>query len=266
MKIFFFTGSHPRHMFIANMLHQAGLLHGLLIETREEFVPPPPAGLADVDRENFIRHFRDRSDAEKRFFGSNSVATFSDIPIKRVNQEELNGPDVSRWVMEHSPDVVISYGVHMIREETLNVFPKHAWNIHGGLSPWYRGNITLFWPFYFLQPNWAGMTIHKLTSKLDGGPILHHSVPKLERGDGVHDVACRAVVQVAKDLVQILTMLQNGKEFVEVPQKSNGKLFTSADWKPQHLRLIYNYYNNDIVDRYLDGELGDTQPPLIRAF
>ncbi|BDG45790.1 MULTISPECIES: formyltransferase family protein [Parageobacillus] len=87
----------------------------------------------------------------------------------------------------------MTYGVNKIDDHVIDMLPDYAWNIHGGLSPWYRGNITLFWPFYMLRPNWAGMTIHRLTSKLDGGDIVHHSVPKLEYGDGIHDVACKAV-------------------------------------------------------------------------
>ena len=151
-------------------------------------------------------------------------------------------------------------------EKVVSNLPKNSFNIHGGLSPWYRGNITLFWPFYFLKPNWAGMTIHKLTDKIDGGDILHHSIPELCRGDGIHDVACKAVIKVSEDLLTILSILNEGKELQLVEQKSFGKLFNSLDWKPQHLRLIYNTFDNDIVDRFLDGELGYDEPNLIKAF
>ncbi|MED1420448.1 hypothetical protein [Bacillus smithii] len=109
------------------------------------------------------------------------------------------------------------------------------------------------------------MTIHRLTSKLDGGDIIHHSVPKLEYGDGIHDVACKAVKKAAHDLVEILKRLKNGKVPSYVPQKSNGKLFVGTDWTPQHLRLIYQTFNNDIVDYYLDGKLTHVEPKLVNA-
>jgi len=95
---------------------------------------------------------------------------------------------------------------------------------------------------------------------------VHHAVPQLVRGDGIHDTACRAVVQVAEDLVAILRMVEQGATIEEVPQRSSGKLFLGEDWKPQHLRLIYNTFDNDIVDQYLDGNLGHQEPPLIKAF
>lgn len=264
MKVLFMTGSHPRHRHVASSLRDAGFLSALVIEEREEFVPSPPPGLLEKDRLLFIRHFQERETAEHRAFNSEQVEW--EIPVYNTTPSQLNSVEVKQWVASQNPDVVITFGVHKINQDLLDEFPEYSWNIHGGLSPWYRGNITLFWPFYFLKPNWSGMTIHRLTSKLDGGGIIHHSVPKLNFGEGVHDVASNAVKQAALDIVTILHKLSKGEEVIEVPQKSSGKLFTSNDWEPQHLRVIYELFNNDIVDHYLRGELGKTEPPLIRAF
>ncbi len=266
LRVVLFTGSHPRHLYLAKILMCAGFLKGLLVEERSQFIPQPPAGLNEIDQNNFIRHFRDRADAEERTFGKINQGYFKDMSLLNVSRGELNSEKVLKWVKDIEPDIVISYGVHIINNALLSEFPEYSWNIHGGLSPWYRGCITLFWPFYFLQPNWAGMTIHYLSAKLDGGDIVHHSVPELKYGDGVHDVAARAVSQVAEDLVKILQRVEEGRSVPKEKQKSNGKLFLARDWKPQHLRLIYNTFNNDIVDHYLDGNLSSASPPLVRAF
>lgn len=267
MKVLFLAGSHPRHMYIAKKLYDNQYLDGLLIEKRENFVPQPPEGLCDLDKNNFIRHFKDREESEAKFFGKITDVIFNDSVRKiKVNKEQLNSDKVKKWICDFNPDVVLSYGIHKLSNEFLSILPAYSFNIHGGLSPWFRGNITLFWPFYFLKPNWAGMTVHYLTERIDGGDIIHHSVPKLFKGDGVHDVACRAVIQVAEDLIAILKLIEEGKKLKGVPQGTLGKLFISSDWKPQHLRLIYNTFNNDIVDRFLDGELGYDEPKLVRAF
>ncbi|RXT04460.1 formyltransferase family protein [Ammoniphilus sp. CFH 90114] len=267
MKVILLTGSHPRHLFIAKSLYKSGFLQGLLLEQREDFTPAPPDGLNESDRRNFLRHFRDRDEAEYRMFGEqHDIAAFHGVPVHETSSEQLNSLPVRNWIVGQRADIVLSYGIHKLSDDLLEVMPEQAWNIHGGLSPWYRGAITLFWPFYFLQPNWAGMTIHKLSSRLDAGDILHHSVPELMRGDGIHDVACRAVWQVAQDLLKILDKVKGGEAVKAVPQKSSGKLFLARDWTPQHLRLIYDTFDNDIVDRFLDGDLGYQEPPLVRAF
>lgn len=263
MKIVVMTGSHPRHFYVVNQLVDLGIVAGHVIEEREEFMPQPPAWLEGIDRDNFIRHFQDREEAELRFFSGNDRVKES-IPSFRVTRETLNSDGTLKWIQEISPDIVISYGVHKLDEKLLKKFPEHSWNIHGGLSPWFRGNITLFWPFFMLRPNWAGMTIHRLTERLDGGDIVHHSVPKLEYGDGVHDVACKAVQQVGQDLKKILSTIQL-EDIQYVPQKGTGKLFVGTDWTPQHLRLVYQTYNNDIVDHFLDGKLVKIEPNLVNA-
>lgn len=267
MKVLFLTGSHPRHLYIAKKLYKAGHLKGLIIEKREDFVPSVPNNLQDLDKNNYIRHFREREEAEYKWFGQVNYDDF-DEGIKRlyITVDELNSEKTINWISEFKPDIVLSYGIHKLDEKVLSTMPKNAFNIHGGLSPWYRGNTTLFWPFYFLKPNWAGMTIHQLTDKIDGGDILHHSTPELTKGDGIHDVACKSVIKVSEDLITILNMFNEGKEILKVEQKSYGKLFNSSDWKPQHLRMIYNVFNNDIVDKFLDGELGYDEPKLIKAF
>ena len=52
----------------------------------------------------------------------------------------------------------------------------------------------MFWPFYFLEPAMAGTTYHIIDKYVDTGEILHNNVPKLKKGDGLHDVACKAII------------------------------------------------------------------------
>lgn len=264
MKVLLLTGSHPRHFYVVNQLAEAGLVVGHVVEMREAFIPQPPSDLEEIDRVNFIRHFADRDEAERRHFAGHTEV-YRNIPTLKLTLEELNCKETIEWVKKLDFDVAISYGVHKLHNEFLEVLGEHAWNIHGGLSPWYKGNTTLFWPFIMLRPNWAGMTIHRLSPRLDGGDIVHQSVPELSYGDGIHDVACKAVIQVAKDLRKILTTIPL-EDIQYIPQKGNGKLWIGTDWLPQHLRFVYNTYNNDIVDQFLDGKLPRLDPPLISAF
>lgn len=266
-KIVIMIGSHLRHLYVADLLKKAGRLAGVIIEEREVFLPSPPEDIPEHDKENFRLHFKKRDEAEKKAFGNLSVEDIQkDIPHLSVTESTLNGDKVVEFLKSHPADYLFTYGVHKIEDRIIKLYEGKCFNIHGGLSPWYRGNTTLFWPFYFLKPNWAGMTIHRLTRKLDGGEILHHSVPELAYGDGIHDVACKAVKKVAGDIIEILKAADEGKELECYPQKSAGKLFMSRDWTPQTLRLIYDVFDDKIVDRYLEGELTRDDPNLISFF
>lgn len=49
-------------------------------------------------------------------------------------------------------------------------------------------------------------------------------------------------------------------------QETSGRIWRSVDWRPAHLHLIYEVYQNRIVDRQLRGELGGKMPTLVRQF
>jgi hypothetical protein len=265
MSVLLLTGSHPRHYFVASALAEAGLLAAHVIEKREAFVPKPPDDIDDDLKALFIRHFREREEVEQEFFGG-ANREFPGIPTLEVSREELNGPGVREFAGAISAGIALSYGVHFLKQETLAAFPETCWNVHGGLSPWYRGCITMFWPSYMLEPQMTGITVHQLTGKLDGGPIVHQCPAPLIKGDGLHQLAARAVTRFAEELPRLLEMHIAGELALPQKQKSAGKLWLERDWRPEHLRLIYEVYRNRIVDRYLEGEFAQYEPDLIRQF
>ena len=83
---------------------------------------------------------------------------------------------------------------------------KKIINIHLGLSPEYKGSATLLWPFYFLEPQYAGVTNHKITNKTDSGDILHQILPKFSKSDGIHEVSCKLIKKACKDIVKLVKL------------------------------------------------------------
>lgn len=263
MKIIFLTGSHPRHSFIANTLFGNNLLSGLIIEERGEHVPIPPDNLNKNLKNLFTLHFTKRAESEKKFFGD---AVFPQPKTLRISTEELNTDKVINFIKEIKPDLIISYGVHILSDKVINACKGEAWNIHGGLSPWYRGNITHFWPSYFLEPQMTGMTIHNLTQQLDAGEIIHQNSAQLVKGDGVHDIACRAVLGIAKELPLVIEKFKRDGALKKYTHKTSGKIWTSQDWRPEHLTLIYEFFDDKIVDYALEGKIRGRVPKLYRQF
>jgi folate-dependent phosphoribosylglycinamide formyltransferase PurN len=267
MSIVFMTGSHPRHLYMACAVARSKNLKGVIVEEREEHIPTPPQGLAGPTRALFERHFRDRSDSEARFFASaRAPAELQGVETMRVSLEELNGPKTWAFIDRLQPEILLSYGVHKLTQETLHHAKGHSWNVHGGLSPWYRGVITHFWPSYMLEPQMTGMTVHETTVAIDGGDIVHQTVADLVRGDRVHDLACRAVAALAAEIPDLLARTFDGRLKPLVRQKTTGRIWRAADWRPAHLHLVYDYYGNRVVDRFLDGEFGSDAPRLVRQF
>ena len=103
-----------------------------------------------------------RYEAEKKYFGSQTLPS---CPILKVDTDKLNSQESVDFVKKINPDVVLIYGSGLIKEPLYSTLPKNAINLHLGLSPNYKGAATLFWPFYFMEPTYAGSTFHYITDK-----------------------------------------------------------------------------------------------------
>jgi len=267
LKILIISGTHSRHLFVNESIINNYEECAAIIMDRENILPKPPKGINFHDQNNFLKHFQERYNIEKSVFGElNAQKVFSKIKTLFCQPASLNSKKSADFVRAFAPDIAFIFGPDLIKDPLLNVLPLHRINLHLGLSPWYRGSATLFWPFYFLQPQFAGVTFHQILPQADAGPILHQSVPKLYQGDGIHDVGARAVVQAKKDLIRLLEMISKGSQWNYTKQKSQGKLFLVRDFHPTHLRLIYDSFDNKIVEAYLNDELENKKPKLTKAF
>ncbi|WP_417449916.1 formyltransferase family protein [Kordiimonas sp.] len=263
MKVVFVTGDHPRHSYIARALARTGYLTAIVSERRDAFMPEPPAHLGDPLKTLFRHHFQKREESEARHF---STLEWPNVPRHDTTADALNGSEVQSLLTRYKPELLLSYGCHMLSPETLACVPGERWNIHGGLSPWYRGAITHFWPSYMLEPQMTGMTVHDLTTALDAGDVVHQCAADLMRGDGLHDLAARAVLKLADELLILLEKLASGGNIIKHAHKTSGKLWPSRDWRAEHLHMIYEVYGDRVVDHYLDGAFEQKEPKLHRQF
>lgn len=263
MRIAWIGGSHPRHLYYINTIAAEYPLAGALIEARENLIPQPPDRLLASDRANFVRHFENRARAEARFFGEQP---YPDCPRLETDDEDLNSQRSVEFILSVEPDLVLIFGSGLVKDPLYAALPRHAINLHLGLSPRYRGAATLFWPFYFLEPPYAGTTFHYIVAEPDAGDVVHQVTPELAAGDGIHDVACKAVVASANDAVELLRVFEQEGRWRTHRQRGTGKNFLASDFKAEHLRMIYDVYNDDLVRRYLEGALPSKEPTLFRQF
>lgn len=230
-------------------------------------IPEVPNYMSEDEGKIFKKHFLLRDEMEKKFFASDFCIKDIELPKLEVTKETLNDEKTKIFIQKLKPDFIILYGPSLLDREFIRLFTGKIFNLHGGLSPWYKGAATMFWPFYFLEPNFVGTTLHYITEKIDGGNIIHQSVPKLEYGDSMHQTACKAIVKAWDDLKEIVKKLEQGADSQGVPQKRNGKLFLTTDFRAEHLRLVYELFEDKIIDLYLDKKINvNHKPDLIRLF
>lgn len=263
MRIFWIGGNHPRHLYYINQISKKFEITGSIVQMRENLMPSPPDNISEIDRKNFIRHFETRKKKEREYFGNQKLPN---CDILEVTSETLNSAKSTLWLETKSPDVVLIFGSDLIMNSLYSVLPKDSINLHLGLSPRYRGAATLFWPFYFLEPNLAGSTLHYIISEPDAGEIIHQCTPELSLNDGIHDVGCKTVISSSDEVIKLLEFKEKNIAWKRFKQKGTGKNFMSTDFRPEHLRVIYNLFDDDIVKQYLNGNISSKTFNLIKQF
>ena len=150
------------------------------------------------------------------------------------------------------PDVVLVFGTGLLREPLLSTFAGRIINLHLGLSPYYRGAGTNFWPLVNREPEYVGATIHYLDSGIDTGAILAHARPAIAAGDGPHDIGNKTIVAAADALVGAAAIHVAGAAR-PVPQWSAGRLYLRKHFNADAVRQLYRNFETGMIDDYLSA-------------
>ena len=263
MKAILFSGNHPRHLFVNKEIlkHFNEVL--VIVMEREELIPSPPDDVSPLDAALFSKHFTNRHLVEKHIYGDLCPEkVFCDVETSFIRPEQLNTPQIAKKVADFDADFCFIFGVDLILQPVINILPANKINLHLGLSPYYKGAATLFWPFFHLQPQFCGVTFHQITEQPDAGAIIHQSVPCLEYGDKIHDIGAKCVIKAKEDLSKIIQHFKLHFGFKGKIQKTSGRNWRSSDFHASHLRVVYQLFDDNIVDLHLSGNLTNKNPNL----
>lgn len=262
--ILLLIGDHPRNLHLMNIIIEnfksENEIH-VILQKRKNLIPPSNKEYSDEFTNLFNLHFQRRQNSEIFFFKKNYLP--KNINTLNVNLEMLNSDETIEFVKKTNFKLCFSFGIGVVKKKLLEALPELSINIHTGITPRYKGDACNFWPFYFFEPNWAGVTFHKLSEKVDDGEILHQITPELNYNDGIHDVSCKAVIKASSDVLKIIDNFNRGKQFIFIKSKDEGRYFRAKDFSPIHLKTIYDYYDDKVVNLYLEKIINPLKVNLI---
>ena len=272
MKVIVITGSHPRNLSILNKLYQNNKIEiaGFIMFKREEIIPKPNNNLDEKLKKLWEIHFKKRQESEKKYydFDLDFIKNLKNQIIINDNKE-FNGLEVLNFIKSIDADACFIQGCPIIKDPILSSLPPYTINLHLGLIPYYKGSITAFWPFYYLEPGMLGTTYHIIDKYVDTGEIIHQNVPTLDYGDTMHDASCKALLSALNDIDLVVDeIIDRQKNNIKITKdynlKNKGRLFKKSDWKPEMLIKIYSEYKDNIVDLFLNGKINSETPNLIK--
>jgi methionyl-tRNA formyltransferase len=148
------------------------------------------------------------------------------------------------------PDVVLVFGTGLLKAPLIGAFDGRILNIHLGLSPYYRGAGTNFWPLVNREPEYCGATIHFLDGGVDSGPIVLHVRPEISSGDGPHDIGNKTIVAAAEALVRVARAHVESPLY-GIPQSAGGRVYKRADFTAAAVERLYANFADGMIGEYL---------------
>jgi folate-dependent phosphoribosylglycinamide formyltransferase PurN len=226
-------GSAPRHVYVANRLCRSLDVRAIVQEVGRRITPAKLASLAkpNVAARKIGRWLRDRrrysGNREAEFFFGAEQVRF-DRPDLLRPAEHINEPAVSEAVQRLAPDAVAVFGTSLIRPPLLGQGRLGMLNLHGGLSPDYRGADCTFWALYNREPARVGCTLHFINAGIDTGALIAHVCPEVRGGDDELLLFWRAVRDGAEVYVEAIERLARGEALGE-RQDRKGRLYQVKD-------------------------------------
>lgn len=235
-------GCSPRHLYVANALCEATEVLAIVQETGSELNMRKL--LRTMRPDNFYRKswrwLRDR----RRYYGNPEARYFFADEAPKLDQPELvnevphiNHPDVVQLANELKPDLIAVFGTSLIRGELLQQDRLGIVNLHGGLSPEYRGADCTFWALYNKEPEKVGCTLHFIDQGIDTGRLIAHVSPEVRPDDNELLLFWRSVKESASVYAELMQRLAYG-ESPGVPQHDKGCLYQVKQRGLSHERKV----------------------------
>lgn len=150
---------------------------------------------------------------------SEGIEAYQRIPRSLIRTNcDVRDPRSHEFLRSLCPDVTLCLGGPVYPRPFIDASPLTL-NFHSGVSPIYNGTASIQFAFANGHPHLCGGTVMMMSGEVDGGRILGHYLPGIDRGDSPDSLFRKTVRGAPVMYARILEYLQTGTGVVQyVPQ------------------------------------------------
>ncbi|NOQ31404.1 MAG: hypothetical protein GQ570_09800 [Helicobacteraceae bacterium] len=249
-NIVILTGSEQRHAFIRKSLALNNNINVMksYCEIKDGSLDKVVSTYNDdLQKEHLVA----RKQSEEDFFNSlNIIAPDMSNPYF-ITKGTINEDSNIQEIISLNPDLIIAYGCSLIKPKLINFFKQRFFNIHLGLSPYYRGSGTNFFPLVNAELEYVGATFMYIDEGIDTGDIIHQIRARVFKNDTPHQIGNRLISDIAIECIKIVNNSDVLKSIIQPKDKKNGKYYKQSDFTPAAVAKVYSNFNKGIVNTYL---------------
>ena len=266
MKILIITGSGLRHTFFRKAIAldpSITVLKAYCEETTKNLQSTINYNNQDSDIQ--VTHLAQREQSEKDFFLpfislTPNLSSSMYIPFGEVNKQNIYNE-----MIQLNPDLIVAYGCSLIKKRLIKAFEGKFLNVHLGLSPYYRGTATNFWPLVNNEPEYVGATFMYIDEGIDTGEIIHQIRPTIIPGDTPHQIGNRLISEMVLCYIKIINNIKKLKRFPYPNGNIKSKLYFRKQFSPESVHQLYNNFKHGMIDDYLiNKQQRDKNVPIFK--
>ncbi len=271
MRVVVFTSSNLRHKAFAKRIisSKSLMVEGVFLEKEKSI---NKVLISDEKSTLLKEHLFLRDIAERDFFEWYVNNTNqSNSKISEVDRNWFSTKECLRIVEKINPDIIMVYGTTIIKGDLIRIFEKRIINLHLGLSPYYRGAGTNFFPFVNNQPEYAGATLLYLDSGIDTGEIIHQFRPVIYKNDSFHQLSNRFLKYAFDSFVNLVENFNKVNKFTKTQYdflKNYNKtrnFYKYIDFNEQSLNDLYFNFDNGLIKNYMKSKKNrDKDVPILK--
>lgn len=247
-KVIVLTSTFLRHQYVVNTLAEMLDVVGVWQEEKS-FAPLSHAGTPE-EAAVIQAHFDARDASEAEWFAGHAALRTGDARSHRVAPGACSTAPEVEQMLACGADAMLVFGTGILKEPLLSAFEGRIINLHLGLSPYYRGAGTNFWPLVNGEPEYVGATIHYLDAGIDTGPMIAHVRPVIEAADGPHEIGNRTIMAAARCLAAAAHAHAEGRVHAVV-QTGGGRLYRRRDFNAAAVLAMQANFAGGMVPAYL---------------
>jgi len=251
-NIVILTGSELRHHFFRKALSATKGISVLCsyIEGLEGSIKEITESKKKQSAQELL-HLKAREQSEKDFFLLAEQFIEDTSHPKAIVRGSLNDSENVEEIISLNPDIIVSYGCSIIKEPLLSEFNNRIINIHLGLSPYYRGCGTNFWPLVNNEPEYIGVTFMYIDSGIDTGEIIHQIRPRIYEFDGPHQIGNRLISDMIEECEKLLESFDSLDNMTQPSEPENVKVYRNKDFSEEATCKLYSNFADGMIQRYL---------------
>ena len=165
---------------------------------------------------------------------------------------DVNSPEAVAWLASLGADVGLCLGGPIYRASLIESVPLML-NFHSGVSPLYNGTSTIAFAFANGHAHLCGGTLMVMSAAVDGGDILGHYLPAVERNDDPATLFAKTVRGAAEIAVRFLDGFGDGG-FARVAQPPPLFYYRGSDWTVDQGQRVRRRMADGVRDDQLRAE------------